>query len=106
MSAAPHGVRVYLACGTTDMRRGMAGLAMQVQQVLAQNPLICVGKKYVAARPRAGRFGHTARLRRHIIQRLSSSASTGSLGWDRAGCLPETPAFSSPRRIISTSAAA
>ena len=38
MIAAPPGVRVYLACGTTDMRRGMAGLAMQVQQVLAQNP--------------------------------------------------------------------
>ena len=32
MIAAPPGVRVYLACGTTDMRRGMAGLAMQVQQ--------------------------------------------------------------------------
>jgi transposase len=38
MIAAPPGVRVYLACGTTDMRRGMAGLAMQVQQVLAHNP--------------------------------------------------------------------
>jgi len=38
MIAAPPGVRVYLACGTTDMRRGMAGLAMQVQQVLSQNP--------------------------------------------------------------------
>ena len=38
MIAAPPGVRVYLACGTTDMRRGMAGLAMQVQQILAQNP--------------------------------------------------------------------
>jgi IS66 Orf2 like protein len=40
MIAAPPGVRVYLACGTTDMRRGMAGLAMQVQQVLAQNPFL------------------------------------------------------------------
>jgi len=49
MIAAPPGVRVYLACGTTDMRRGMAGLAMQVQQVLAQNPFICVGCNYVAA---------------------------------------------------------
>jgi transposase len=39
MIAAPPGVRVYLACGTTDMRCGMAGLAMQVQQVLSQNPL-------------------------------------------------------------------
>jgi transposase len=38
MIAAPPGVRVYLACGTTDMRKGMAGLAMQVQQVLAENP--------------------------------------------------------------------
>ena len=38
MIAAPPGVRVYLACGTTDMRRGMAGLAMQVQQVLAHDP--------------------------------------------------------------------
>jgi transposase len=39
MIAAPPAVRVYLACGTADMRRGMAGLAMQVQQVLSQNPL-------------------------------------------------------------------
>jgi transposase len=38
MIAAPPGVRVYLACGNTDMRRGMAGLAMQVQQVLAHDP--------------------------------------------------------------------
>ena len=38
MIAVPPGVRVYLACGTTDMRRGMAGLAMQVQQTLEQNP--------------------------------------------------------------------
>ena len=38
MIAAPPGVRVYLACGTTDMRRGMAGLAMQVQQVLSHSP--------------------------------------------------------------------
>jgi hypothetical protein len=32
MIALPPGVRVYLACGTTDMRKGMAGLAMLVQQ--------------------------------------------------------------------------
>ena len=38
MIAAPLGVRVYVACGNTDMRRGMAGLAMQVQQVLERNP--------------------------------------------------------------------
>jgi transposase len=38
MIAPPTGVRVYLACGYTDMRRGMQGLAMQVQQVLVKNP--------------------------------------------------------------------
>jgi len=38
MIAPPTGVRVYLACGYSDMRRGMHGLAMQVQQVLAKNP--------------------------------------------------------------------
>jgi transposase len=33
-----HGVRIYLACGYTDMRRGLDGLAMQVQEVLKENP--------------------------------------------------------------------
>jgi transposase len=38
MIAAPTGVTVYLACGSTDMRKGMAGLAVQVQQGLSQDP--------------------------------------------------------------------
>ena len=32
------GLRVYLACGVTDMRKGMVGLAMLVQQNLAEGP--------------------------------------------------------------------
>ena len=36
------GLRVYLACGITDMRKGMTGLAMVVQQSLADDPFICV----------------------------------------------------------------
>jgi len=32
MIAPPSGVRVWLAAGTSDMRRGMNGLALQVQQ--------------------------------------------------------------------------
>ena len=43
------GVRVYLACGYTDMRKGMATLAMLVQQTLGHDPFICVGRDYVAA---------------------------------------------------------
>ena len=38
MIALPPGVRVYLACGVTDMRKGMVGLAMLVQQGLAEDP--------------------------------------------------------------------
>ena len=34
MIALPPGVRVWLACGRTDMRKGMDGLAMLAQQVL------------------------------------------------------------------------
>lgn len=38
MIALPPGVRVYLACGVTDMRKGMVGLAMLVQQGLGDDP--------------------------------------------------------------------
>ncbi|MCC0066193.1 MAG: IS66 family insertion sequence element accessory protein TnpB [Rhodovulum sp.] len=32
------GVRVYLACGATDMRKGIAGLAAPVQAALRRKP--------------------------------------------------------------------
>jgi hypothetical protein len=38
MIALPPGVRAYLACGVTNMRKGMAGLAMLVQQGLSEDP--------------------------------------------------------------------
>ena len=38
MIAPPPGVRIYLACGHTDMRKGMDSLAMLVQQVLSHDP--------------------------------------------------------------------
>ena len=34
MIAPGSGVRVYLACGVTDMRKGVSGLAALAQQVL------------------------------------------------------------------------
>ena len=42
MITPPPGVRVYLACGYTDMRKGMATLAMLVQQALDQLPQLLV----------------------------------------------------------------
>jgi transposase len=38
MFGPPPGTRVFLACGTTDMRKGFDGLAAQVQTVLSQDP--------------------------------------------------------------------
>jgi transposase len=63
----PSGVKVWLASGATDMRRGMNGLALQVQQVLEHDPHICVGRDYVAASRGGGDFRAMGRLGRHII---------------------------------------
>ena len=46
-------LRVYLACGITDMRKGMTGLAMLVQQTLAEDPF---GGAVFAFRGRRAQF--------------------------------------------------
>jgi transposase len=38
MIGLPTGVRVWIAAGHTDMRRGMQGLARQVQEALHRDP--------------------------------------------------------------------
>ena len=40
MIPVPAGVRVWLAVGHTDMRRGMNGLALQVQETLGRDPFV------------------------------------------------------------------
>jgi transposase len=52
MIALPPGVRGYLACGVTDMRKGMVGLAMLVQQSLGDDPFS--GAVYAFRGRRAG----------------------------------------------------
>ena len=39
MIPVPTGVRVWLATGSTDMRKGFASLSLQVQEVLRRDPL-------------------------------------------------------------------
>jgi transposase len=39
MIPLPSGVRVWLATGHTDMRKGFASLALLVQEVLKRDPL-------------------------------------------------------------------
>ena len=48
MITTPAGVRIYLACGKTDMRKGFDGLSIMAQDVLKQDPFICVTEEYVA----------------------------------------------------------
>ena len=38
MSLLPSGVKIHVALGITDMRKGLDGLAMLVQGVLKQDP--------------------------------------------------------------------
>ena len=38
MITIPAGVKIYLACGATDMRRGFDGLALMAQDVLKVDP--------------------------------------------------------------------
>ena len=45
MIPVPVGVRVWLSSGVTDMRRGMNGLSLQVQEALGRDP--CAGDLYV-----------------------------------------------------------
>ena len=52
MIPVPSGVHVWVAAGVTDMRRGMNGLALQVQQALGRDPF--AGDVYVFRGRRAG----------------------------------------------------
>ena len=38
MIPVPANVRIWIATGHTDMRRGMTGLALQVQEILKRDP--------------------------------------------------------------------
>ena len=59
MIPVPSGVRVWLAVGRTDMRRGMNGLALQVQQALGRDPH--AGDLYVFR----GKRGHLIKILWH-----------------------------------------
>jgi transposase len=60
MIGPPPGVRVWLACGRTDMRKGMDGLAMLAQQVLNEDPFS--GALFAFRGRRGGRASTRARV--------------------------------------------
>jgi integrase len=49
MIPVPSGVRIWIATGHTDMRRGMQGLALQVQEGLGRDTFLCFGRDYLLA---------------------------------------------------------
>jgi transposase len=79
MIPVPSGVRVWLAVGRTDMRKGMNGLALQVQQVLGRDPH--AGDLYVFRGARGDLirklFGMTASACRSTPSDWSAAASSG-----------------------------
>jgi transposase len=46
MIPIPNGVRVWLATGPTDMRKGFDELALLVQETLQRDPHFCGGQDY------------------------------------------------------------
>ena len=76
MIAPGPGVRIWLAAGLTDMRRGFDGLAALVQQQLGKDPFICVGRGYVAAR--SGEPTNSRRRRTSPLHNISSFLPRGS----------------------------
>ena len=107
MIAVPAGMQVMVATRPVDFRRGADGLVALVRETLGQDPFLCLGRDYVAeAGVTTARAGRAAISPPHNNQMLANNRRTESSGRKRGLRSPETPAFSSPRRIISTSAAA
>jgi hypothetical protein len=67
MIPVPTGVRVWLATGHTDMRKGFGGLSLLVQETLKRAPQLCVVRDYVAAGSLTVEFQRFAVPGRYII---------------------------------------
>ena len=92
MIPVPSGVRVWLAAGASDMRRGMNGLALQVEQALERDPH--VGDLYVFR----GRRGDLVKILWHDGLGMSLYAKRlerGRFVWPQAqdGVVSLTPAM-------------
>ncbi len=70
------GVRVYLACGVTDMRKGIEGLAALAQDHLRQKP---TGGAVFAFRGRRGRQAEAFVLGRARLLPLLQGSGKGAL---------------------------
>jgi transposase len=102
MIPVPSGVRVWLAVGRTDMRRGMNGLALQVQETLGREPF--AGDLFVFR----GARGDLVKILWHDGLGLSLYAKRlerGRFVWPPGMDAPSTPSLPLEERAISISAA-
>ena len=100
MIPAPSGVRVWLAVGRTDMRRGMNGLSLQVQETLGRDPF--AGDLFVFR----GARGDLVKILWHDGLGLSLYAKRlerGMFIWPPT--LPISPARAPEERSVTISAA-
>ncbi len=82
MITVPAGARIYLALGTTDMRKGFDGLAPLAQEVLRADPfsghlLILRGKRASTVKIVSGRWRH---LEGQPVRRVGRNPSNHILG--------------------------
>ena len=96
MIPIPSNVRVWIATGHTDMRRGMQGLALQVQEQLKRDPHVCVGREYVSARSRSRGFRSVLGFRRHIMSDAFQQAQHRILGFEASGVGARDPRLFQP----------
>ena len=102
MIPIPSGVRVWLAVGRTDMRRGMNGLALQVQETLGRNPF--VGDLFIFR----GARGDLVKILWHDGLGLSLYAKRlerGRFVWPPGMAAPSTPSRPPEECAIAISAA-
>ena len=91
MIPVPSGVRVWLATGHTDMRKGFASLSLQVQEVLRRDPLSGRVRLFVFLVPLAAgraRYLASVQLGRCLMRRQASK-----LGHDRPHTLGQGGSF-------------
>jgi transposase len=74
MIPVPLGVRVWLAVGRTDMRRGINGLALRVQEALRRDPH--AGDLYVLR----GTRGNLIKIRIQLNVQNSANSGGGKQG--------------------------
>ena len=80
MIPMPSGVRVWIATGHTDMRRGMQGLALQVQEQLKRDPH---GGDLYLFRGRRGDLAKILARRRRAVA-VRQAARPGKFIWPSA----------------------